>query len=438
MKYHLLILGLLFLFNPEVTIFDLLPDFIGFLLIAKALAPLAPLSPSAESAVEKFRKLAAISGIKVVAILPMMSLSSTEPEITMVFTAAFAILSAIYLFPAFSDLFASISYFAERYQTQVKGTSFVKPFTYVSFLLRYGLAFFPETVYLNVDETMSEIYQTPVYPWEPFRTGITVLAVSLSLIIGIVWLIVVLIYVGRLKKNHMLNDGIARDRTSASVPFGKVLLSSTKPALLLLTFSAFAVIAFHIDGVPLLPAAVCPLLILVAVLYVKRPLGLSNRCWILPAASFAFGIYSHFSVMSFCEAHHDRATIEFAPYQQAFLKPFVTETIASLLQAACFLFCVMPLVRKLIVSQRTEPSGTVPMTIGSSDKREQFRLSFLCIAMTIFAVLYGVAKSISYWFFYRYHGGRFLVTTVGLAFGLLAWYLFSGLRQRLEDVHQNS
>ncbi len=435
MKYSLLILGFLFLWNPEVTIIDLLPDFIGFLLIAKALAPLAAASPSAEAATGKFRKLAAISGIKVVSVFPMMSLAATEPEITMIFTAGFAILTAMYLFPAFSDLFASVTYFSERSQTKVKGTAFIKYVTFLVFLLRYALAFFPETVYLKVDETLSEIYGYAVYPWEPFRTGITVLAVALSLLIGIVWLIFALVYLSRLKVNHALNDGIRREVEASYVPYGKLLLSSSKTALLILVFASFSIVSFPVDGVPIFPAALFPILILIAVSYLKKPLSLSFGYLILPTLGAVAGLVSHASVMKFCEAHHDRAAIEFAPYKDAFLLPFIAESVAFLLQAACLLFCVMPILRKWILTRRQSEFDGQTVTANPADKQEQLRLSFLSFTYITLAVLYSVAKIVSYWFFYRNDEGRMIITAIGIGLGFLGWYLFSSLKQRLNDVH---
>jgi hypothetical protein len=436
MHYSLLILGLLFLWNPEVTIFDLFPDFIGCLLIAKAIAPLEPLSSSAESAGNKFRKLAAISGIKTAALFPMMTLFSTEKEVTMLFTAGFAILTAIYLIPAFSDLFATVTYFADRSQTSVKGTAFLRGFTILSILLRYAFAFFPETVYVNVDESASVLYGQSIYPWEPYRMGMTVLAVLFSLIVGIAWLIAILSYVKRLKRHRAFNDGIALDLATVSIPFGKQMLAATNPTLLLLVFASFATVSFHIDGLPILPAALSPLLILIAVFYVKKPLALGSRYLVLPTVSFCFGLYSHFTVNTFSKACHDHATIDFDPYTNAFLKPFVTETVSALLQAACFLFCVLPILRKLIATER--PSlGERASVFTAHDKREQLRLSFLAVTFTVFTVLYGIGKSVAYWFFYRSHGGRFLATGVGVAIGVLAWYLMSCLRQRLQDVYEN-
>ena len=70
----MLFIGLIFIFTPSINLFDLLPDFIGYYLIAQAIAAPSDLTPYFADARERFQKLLWISASKLVAIVVMLTI----------------------------------------------------------------------------------------------------------------------------------------------------------------------------------------------------------------------------------------------------------------------------------------------------------------------------------------------------------------------------
>ena len=104
MNYSLIITGLFFLFNPEVNILDILPDFIGIILIMRGFRPMTSVSATAEESYRNFSRYLAVSAVKAAALIPMISVASSDPSFYMLFTLVFAVLELIFAIPAFSGV----------------------------------------------------------------------------------------------------------------------------------------------------------------------------------------------------------------------------------------------------------------------------------------------------------------------------------------------
>ena len=64
MNLGYLLAGLIFLFNPNINVIDVLPDFIGCIFIVKGLSKLSDLDRRIASAKAKFRRLAWVALFK--------------------------------------------------------------------------------------------------------------------------------------------------------------------------------------------------------------------------------------------------------------------------------------------------------------------------------------------------------------------------------------
>ena len=114
------VIAALFLFNPNINIIDLLPDFIGYFLIYNALSKVADLIPHFDEARDRFHKLFWVTLSKLPAMFIMLSITGQntfERPIVSVFAFSYAIIELIYIYPAFSSLFAGFEYLEERFGT---------------------------------------------------------------------------------------------------------------------------------------------------------------------------------------------------------------------------------------------------------------------------------------------------------------------------------
>ncbi len=438
MNYRLLITGLLLLWNPEITILDLLPDWIGFLLIAKALAPLAPSSPSAEEAATGFRKLAWISAIKALAFLPMMSLYRTEKEVTLLFTAAFAILTAIYLFPAFSNLFTAINYFSARANSQARGTGAVRLFCYVAFLLRYLLAMVPESVYLFVDKYESMAQNVAIYPLAPYRTGITILAATVSFVVGLIFLVVFLRYISSLKRDCALNEEFHRAVSSVVLSKAQAVLSAVRPAILLLTLSLLFFTRYVIEGMPIFPAFVSPVLIYIAAQTLKKCITLTKRFTVLPLLAFISGLSSYLATFVFCEKYYDKASVGYVLVKTYYRVPIVLEGISAVLFVVTILFCVVPMLNKLIDEHCGAFWETAYISHNSATAKEKQSQLFRVKLLPLFTLLCAVMNTISFAQYYTHPLLQMLSAGMGIALCIYVYHLTSSLWQSIKEKYAES
>ena len=120
MKKHLgftlLPFAFLFLFEPNLSLNDYLPDFIGYIILCSALINLADVNHRIADAVSGFKRGILISGLRYVAIYMLENVfgidqlySDNETSVgTLLFAFVFAILELIILLPAYKNLFEGL------------------------------------------------------------------------------------------------------------------------------------------------------------------------------------------------------------------------------------------------------------------------------------------------------------------------------------------
>ena len=100
-------LGFLFFLNPTFAAVDVLPDFIGCLLIWLGLSKVAIVRSDAREIRSRFLKMALIDAIKNLALLMVLGMGSMadKPTVLLILAFAAAVLEMIYLLPAVRGLF---------------------------------------------------------------------------------------------------------------------------------------------------------------------------------------------------------------------------------------------------------------------------------------------------------------------------------------------
>ena len=89
-RFGLVFLGLAFFFNPSFAAIDVLPDFIGALLIAAGLFRAATINADLKKAQTAFLRVALIDGIKSVVIVGVLGTNSVADQPTLILITAFA------------------------------------------------------------------------------------------------------------------------------------------------------------------------------------------------------------------------------------------------------------------------------------------------------------------------------------------------------------
>jgi len=108
--FSLLPFAFLFLFEPNYTVLDILPDFVGYLIICAAIINLADIDHHIRSAFEGFRKAALISGLRYIAIyfLHTVFTDSHQTLGLLLFVFVFAVFEIIVLVPSYKNFLEGI------------------------------------------------------------------------------------------------------------------------------------------------------------------------------------------------------------------------------------------------------------------------------------------------------------------------------------------
>ena len=112
MKIGAILAGLIFLSNPNIGIIDVLPDFIGYLLIIHGLGVTTIIVPHFNGAARNAISLFIISTLKILCV-PL--LWRNIPSFPLVLSFSFGILELIFLIPMVVKLFDGLSYVGIRY-----------------------------------------------------------------------------------------------------------------------------------------------------------------------------------------------------------------------------------------------------------------------------------------------------------------------------------
>lgn len=266
--------GLCFLFNPNISIFDVIPDFIGYLLIYRGLYYLAFPSGRLQDVRKTIGKLILITAAHFFS-LALLPLSDGETfSLTIVFT--FAVLETVYLIPAFIGLFDGFYELGTYFQTEsvfdvrmvsaahgknkgaakkIEGAERLKTFTIVFFLIKNTANLLPELTALQSADEMSSGSRLFV-SLSSFKPLFYLFFSLIVTIFGVIWLVRGLRYMHRLRCDQELNRRISLyyEEKVAQNP-GMIAALRMKKVRMLFIVSAALSVMIVMDGVNVLPNA---------------------------------------------------------------------------------------------------------------------------------------------------------------------------------------
>ena len=194
MGFGQIIAALFFLFNPDISIIDVLPDFIGYMLMTSGLAHLAMINNELEAAYDKFKKMIVVALCKPAALFLLYGVfdSSEHASGNLLFAFSFAVVELIFVLPAYACLFDGILYLSGRRGAKAafkqKGKKTVvekaKSFTFVFVIAKAACAIIPETLSLTTTEYTDGV---TMYLYD-FIGHFRLIFFIVALVFGIIWL----------------------------------------------------------------------------------------------------------------------------------------------------------------------------------------------------------------------------------------------------------
>ena len=109
-------IAFIFLFNPVVGIIDILPDFIGYLLLCVGLSQIADMNDHFGEALRYFKRMILVSSVQIFLFFIFFGMvtGKEQPTAMLLFAFVFAAVDIIFLSHAYHQLFEGILYLSSR------------------------------------------------------------------------------------------------------------------------------------------------------------------------------------------------------------------------------------------------------------------------------------------------------------------------------------
>lgn len=206
----------LFLFNPNINIVDILPDFLGYAMLCAAFAKVGELNEQVSEAVVGFRKMMWIDLCKWPALIWVFGLSvTTERNSSLLLWAfVFGTLELIFAIPAFLKLFDGLTQIGYLYPNESlfgrssekkSRTDRIRNLTVVFLAVKAVFSVLPEFADLSNSSYDETSHTVNLYQY----IGVMrLLACTLVFLVGVIWLVAVLRYFATLCRDTVLQEAL--------------------------------------------------------------------------------------------------------------------------------------------------------------------------------------------------------------------------------------
>ncbi len=279
-----ILVGAFFLFDPFVGVFDLLPDAVGYLLMAIGLYRFADLDDRLGDASRTAGKLALLGLARLLAVILTFALvsPSERPVFTLLMVFTLGVLDLILLIPLWRNILQGFLYLGSRtdatalFDRRLRGgrmhtrnicERYVR-WTTAYFVLRELLAILPEMTVLTHEQGGSEWSANSLYNY----VGLFRLAgIALSLLLGIMWIVRTIVFIRKLKNDQPFFDSLHRKyETEVLVRRDLFAMRSIKAALISLSAAAVLALDLYVEGASILPDPLSAVMMILSVHFLSR------------------------------------------------------------------------------------------------------------------------------------------------------------------------
>ena len=292
--------GAFFLFDPFISVMDLLPDALGYLLMLLGLYRLSDLDDRIAEACKGLRYLALIGLGRLVSLLLTFGLVSPteQPVFVLLILFTLGVLDCIILIPMWKNFCGGILYLGSRHNATtmfdregrggrlcVRNTAErYTACTVIFFVLREVLAILPELTVLSHEKGGAEVGDATRF--YDFIGLYRILGGGLSLILGLIWLVMTVRFIRKLKSDTLFFEALTHKYRTEVLTRGDLFARrAVKGALLCLLVASVFALDVYFDHVNLLPDTLAALFLILSVV-ILRPYAGKNVPALLAASGF--------------------------------------------------------------------------------------------------------------------------------------------------------
>ena len=281
-SFGLLCVAFIFLCNPNIAVIDLLPDFIGYIILSFALVNLADINETVAEALKGFRRMIFIDAGKMLSLVWIFGISVTTEKNSslLLWSFAFCVLELIMAIPAFIKLFKGLlelGYLNENVAIiGAKGkkrnpTDKIKNLTVFFVAIKAILAFLPELADLTSTEYYENQGMTNLYRYIGIMRFLAFVPV---LVVGLYWVIRCAVYFIRVTRDKPFMDAINTYYRENVLPKSGIFIKrSVNTALVILTVALILSADIRIEHVNFFPDIISAVLFVVFFVFSTKKFG---------------------------------------------------------------------------------------------------------------------------------------------------------------------
>ncbi len=426
-------LSLIFLFNPNITVIDLFPDFIGYILLSLALVRLADINETVAEAASIFNKMILIDAAKIFAIVWIFWISppSEQNSAVLLWSFVFGVLEMVFLIPAFIKFYKGLlelGYFHDNYailgakakrsgkSARRNYTERIRFFTIFFVAFKATSSFFPELITINFSEYLESHGNGILYILRMF-TFIPVL------ILGIIWIIKTLIYFGRISKDIAFTSALSDIYCEKVLPKKGIFIKrNVKISFVLLLIAVVLSFDLRIQNINIFPDVLSALMLLAFFVSIRRNTKINLTLpIILSALGVVSGLISMIFEIRFFKEYMWDSIFRSEEAMNAYVLMCVTAIINALIFAAIFAFVLLSLKSTIkahtgIIAASNAVNEVARKSMNKSIYDELVRTLIIdACALGVYTV-----TDICYVLFAKNFGAMMLINAIGvIAFGAM-------------------
>lgn len=368
-----------FLFNPDLAVIDLLPDFIGYIFMSAGLSMLADINDYMFEARRRFRLMIYVGIAKSVSLFFMFGLTNSAnlPYAFLLYPFVFGVIELILLIPAYNNLFEGFLYLGARnggnspylYELPNKETrgllesqkydassmnrakheeknisERMLSITIFFVIAKMSLSVLPEfsvltsTSYDDVKNT-SHLYD--------YIGLLRFFAIGLALVIGTVWLVQMLRYIGAIKSDTKFIENLKENyRENVLSKFGFMTRRRINVGFVFLKLAAVLSLDLYLSYYNAIPDVLFPIAAIAGLYIIKRYVAAENFKKSV-AALTVYGAVSLFaSAVNICYMRNYEVFEEIFRSEKAY-DAYVLMCISTMAEGIAFVFALIMLFKAL-------------------------------------------------------------------------------------------
>lgn len=268
----LITLGLIFFFNPNFNLFDILPDFIGAVLIMAGLSKMSFFDGNFKDARRSAKFLLWISVLRGAFCI---FVNSSHRDYALPFTFIVCVLEAMYMLSLFKNLYLGAEYTLMRADCE-KYTKYTNEAYTMSFLFTIGakvLEFAPQITDVIKQDAELDLSHGASFKMSmaQMKVYVTLVCFVFAFIIGVLFVAYTLRAFSKLVSNKKYCNFLKEKFDGFLVTDRDVYVDKKLSLVLFLaTFSFIFLFDFYVDAINLLPSVVAVILVFSATVSVRR------------------------------------------------------------------------------------------------------------------------------------------------------------------------